>query len=146
MKIISSTRATVVFLPCHEREITTHADIPATAVKLFTLTKRADGVDPADYASACRNEAKAVGALPLRYVQNDVVLPQGVVPPADAMDEFWLPDEVTAYEFLKRWSVVLADALVRPGLASADGIVALLAREDVVHSGTVQPRSIHSLA
>lgn len=138
-------QATVVFLPCHEREIATRGAIPAAAVKLFMLTQRAVGVDPVDYASAWRRAAQAAGTLPLRHVQNDVVLPKGAVPPADAIDEFWLPDEVTAYAFLKEWSAVLHKELIEPGLASAAGIVALLAREDVIHSG-LQPTASLALA
>lgn len=128
-------QATVVFLPCREREIVANASIPETAVKLFVFTRRRDGANPEDHAAAWRGAAEAAGTLPLRHVQNDVVAAANVVPPADAIDEFWLPDEATAYRFLEHWSAVMADALVGPGLVDPDGIMTLLAREDVLYPG-----------
>ncbi|MES2264245.1 MAG: EthD domain-containing protein [Pseudomonadota bacterium] len=128
-------QASVLFLPSREREIVARAAIPAGAVKLFTFTQRAPGAHPAEYASAWRQAAQAAGAAPLRHVQNDLMSPPGTVQFADAIDEFWLPDEASARALLASWSAVLTDALVRPGLASAASVVSLLAREDVVYPG-----------
>jgi len=128
-------QATVVFLPSHERRIMTRGELPATAIKVFTLLRRASAADPAAYVRAWRNAAGAAGELPLRHVQNDVVVRPGTAPAADAIDEFWLADEAAARAFLVSWSAVLAESLVKPGLADPGGIVTLLAREDVVYDG-----------
>ena len=128
-------QATVVFLPSRERQIVARGDQPPTSVKLFTLMRRAADADPGDYAKAWVDAAGAAGTLPLRHVQNDVVALPGAAPAADAIDEFWLPNEADARRFLASWSAVLADKLVKPGLACPGGVVALLAREDVVHAG-----------
>lgn len=130
-------QSTVIFLPSHEREMASSGPIATGAWKLFVLFQRAPGVEPAAFSSAWAQAAQAASHVALRHVQNDVLGRPGAVLPVDAIDEFWFGEEAAAHAHLSTWQAVLHTSLIQSGLALAGSIAAVIAREDVIHSGAV---------
>ena len=128
-------QANVVFLPSHEREISLRGRVLPGSWKLFVLIQRVPGVDRAAFGTAWARATAQAGDAARRHVQNDVLGRPDVVAPADAIDEFWFDDEAAARAQLSAWGAVLHEQLVRPGLAVDGSLVALIAREDVLHAG-----------
>jgi vanillate O-demethylase ferredoxin subunit len=130
-------QASVVFLPSQEREITTSGPVANGAWKLFVLLQRAPGIEAAAFVSTWAHAAHHAVAGARRHVQNDVFGPPGTALPVDAIDEFWFDDEARAHAHLSAWQTLLHERLVQPGLAVAGSLTALIAREDVIHSGAL---------
>ena len=128
-------QASVVFLASHEREIIRRGRVPAGAWKRFVLIQRVPGVEQIAFAGAWARAAEHAGDVALRHVQNDVLGRPDAVAPADAIDEFWFDDEAAARTQLSVWAAMLHEQLVLPGLAVDGSLVALIAREDVLHAG-----------
>lgn len=128
-------QANVVFLPSNEREIVSRGVVPAQAWKLFVLLQRAPGFDSAAFTAAWSQAAALAGSSALRHVQNDVLGPPGATLAADAIDEFWFDEEAPARAQLTAWKGLLDEKLFRPGAAVENSLVALIAREDVLHAG-----------
>ncbi|WP_028311708.1 EthD domain-containing protein [Derxia gummosa] len=124
-------QATVVFMPVRAREL---RPVAQAGFKCFGFLRKAPGVDAARFQQAW---ARAPAFAPaLGHVQNDVLPAPDRPVPADAIDEFWLADEAAARALPAQWQAWVDEALVRPGLALADGSFFLLATEAVLHAGT----------
>lgn len=130
-------QSTVVFLPSQEREVASSGPAAAGAWKLFVLFQRAPGIEAAAFSSTWAHAASQAVAGARRHVQNDVIAPPGAALPVDAIDEFWFDDEASAHAHLAAWQVVLHERLVEPGLAAAGSLMALIAREEVLHPGAL---------
>ncbi|NDY93788.1 EthD domain-containing protein [Ideonella livida] len=128
-------QANVVFMPVRERVM---AGAPVTAhqrVKLFGFVQRAPGTAVEDFRRAWSAATWRTGESLLRHVQNDTLPTPAGPAPLDGIDECWLADDASAYDFLGRWNAWVNDTLVRSGLAAPGHHFALLAREDVIHAG-----------
>jgi hypothetical protein len=131
--------ATATPLPAQERVVSA-GNASGAGWKLFGFLNRANGVAPDAFVAAWSAAAGAMSALAgavsvRRHVQNDVIAPPGAPAIADAVDEFWLPDEGGARTLLAAWQSNLEQHLVRPGLAVQGSSVAVIAREDILHAG-----------
>jgi hypothetical protein len=130
-------QSTVVFLPSQERGIASSDPEARGNWKLFVLFQRALGTEAAVFSSTWADAAGRTVARARRHVQNDVIGAPGAVLPVDAIDEFWFDEEVDAHAHLAAWQGVLHERLFQPGLAVAGSLTALIAREDVIHSGAL---------
>ncbi len=129
---------TVVFLPCAERQISMVDGASLPAFKLFVLFQRADSIEPTDFRAAWAHLAGSTAKNAIRHVQNDVMAARGAGRmPADAIDEFWFENESDVRAEATRWISQIESSLVADGLAVPGSIVVLLAREDIVHAGSV---------
>jgi hypothetical protein len=131
-------QATVAFVPVRERVVTERGTPTRTSVKLFGFLPRVPEVHHDGFRRAWRVAPWATGAAVTklqRYAQNDTLPTPAGPAPVEGIDEFWFDDEAGARGFLKAWQTWVAESLVRPGLVADGSAFALLAHEDVVHTG-----------